>query len=111
MEGLNGTLSKREALESYRKPKQTFSWRVEATTKDGKRWCNGVRLATREEAKVYIQAHVSFDLEKQGYVTAEVLRCDGEPPVNSITRRRAGGRAFLGFMHGTCTSLEWQPVT
>ena len=49
MTGLNGPLSKTAAIAELRKPAPTTSWRVEPITNDGKRWANGVRLATRQE--------------------------------------------------------------
>jgi len=60
--------------------------------------------------EVYIESFVRFYLEKQGYVAAEIIRCDAEPPVNEITRARAKGRPNLMFADGTCTALDWQPV-
>jgi hypothetical protein len=43
---LNGPLSKTEALKRHRnpEPKPDHSWRIEASTKDGKRWQNGATL-------------------------------------------------------------------
>jgi hypothetical protein len=107
--GLNGPLSKTAALASLRATPD-HSWRVEATTGDGRRWINGVRLESREEAQVYIDEHVRYDLEDDGYATAEILRSD-DPPTNWITRKRKGGRSTLGFEHGTCTSLSWKPLS
>ena len=59
-----------QAAAGKERVQQDHSWLVEASTKDGHRWRNGVRLATKEEAEVYIEAHAAFDLEKAGYVTA-----------------------------------------
>ncbi len=101
-----GPLSKTAALAALRKPPQGYSWRVEATTADGQRWINGVRLKTSEESEVYIEAFARFELEEHGYVTAEMLRCDGEPATNSISRNRKGGRPILNFLHGTCGCLN-----
>jgi hypothetical protein len=108
MDGLNGRLSKTAALKRYRegKPKPDGSWCIEAITKDGKRWINGVRLASREEAEVYVKAHVPYDLEKAGYVTAEIVR-DGAEPNCSITRKRKGGHSYLNFGEGECVLLHW----
>jgi hypothetical protein len=103
---VNGPLSKKASLEAYRKPAPTHSWRVEAITGDGKRWSSGVRLRTKEEAEAYRDYHARFDLEKAGYVTAEVLAAD-ERPNCSISRKRRGGRTTLGFMHGKCVLLHW----
>jgi hypothetical protein len=56
-----------------KKPPPTSSWRVEPTTKDGKRWSNGVRLASKEEAVAYRDHHACYELEEAGYVTADIL--------------------------------------
>jgi hypothetical protein len=108
--GLNGPLSKTAALARLREPPlmRDHSWRVEGSTADGRRWINGVRLGSREEAEAYVEFHVRFDLEKQGYASAEIIRCN-DPPANSINRARKGGRANLIFTHGTCGALEWHP--
>jgi hypothetical protein len=45
IDSLNGTLNKKAALQVYRKAPPEHSWRVEAVTKDGKRWRNGVCLS------------------------------------------------------------------
>jgi hypothetical protein len=110
MNGLNGRLSKRGALERYRAAPQGHCWRVEAITRDGKRWSNGVRLDTKEEAEVYAEAHARYDLENDGYVTSEILRCD-EPSNCSITRARAKGRPTLNFPDGQCVILNWSAIT
>jgi hypothetical protein len=110
MDGLNGRLTPKQAIEKLRnpEPKQDYSYRVEAQTADGRRWATGVRLKTVEEAQIYAE-YYTYKLE--GYVTSEVIRCDGESPLNRITRGRKGGRPELDFMHGTCGSLTWRPVT
>jgi hypothetical protein len=87
-------------------PPPDHSWRVIATTANGRRWQNGVRLYTEEQAKLY--ADVSAREELEGYVTAEVLRCN-EHPRNSIHRQRSG-RVDLVFNHGECTLLGWMPL-
>ena len=110
MSGLNGPLSKTAALAQYRKPQQQqqHSSRVEAVAADGIRWANGVRLGTEEEAHTYADHYARFKIE--GYVTGDIIRCDGEQPLNQITRNRKGGRPVLNFMHGTCGSLNWRRV-
>src|SRR5262249_13833721 len=50
-------------------PQQDFSFGLEVTTKDGKVWASGVRLATEEEAKFYIDWWARRELSKHGYVT------------------------------------------
>ena len=57
------------AVAKLKEPPPTGSWRVEAITKDGKRWVNGVRLETKEEVRAYVVHHVPYDLEEAGYVT------------------------------------------
>jgi hypothetical protein len=92
-------------------PPQEFSWAVIATTKDGKRWQNGVRLKMREDAEEYAEIHVKQGRGpegRKGYVTAtSIVRCDDRPR-NSITRER--GRSLLGFMDGECHYLSWHEV-
>jgi hypothetical protein len=92
-------------------PPQEFSWKVIATTKDRKRWENGVRLRTREEAKQYCEIHVQQDYGpegKEGYVTkTSIIRTDDRPR-NSIFKER--GRPTLGFTHGDCHLLSWHEV-
>jgi hypothetical protein len=108
MNGLNGRLSKTEALKRYRNPpKPNSSWRVEAITKDGHRWTNGVRLQSHEEAEVYVAAHAAYQLAEAGYVTADIVRDDEAEANCSITRHRKGGRAYLIFADGECVRLHW----
>jgi hypothetical protein len=108
MNDLDGPLSKTEMLKRHRSPelKPDHSWRVEASTQDGKRWQNGVRLETKKEAEAYIEAHVRYDLEKHGYVTAKIVRCDDEANC-SVIRRSRKGRPTLVFPDGQCTILRW----
>jgi hypothetical protein len=111
--GLNGPMTKRQALEHVRKHEgvsQGYSWLIEATTADGQRWRNGVRLWSKEEAEVYVEWFVRFELEKVGYVTAEIIRADGEESNCPIVRSRKGGRPTLLFAHGECVLLGWHPV-
>jgi hypothetical protein len=111
MDSLNGRLSKTAALAELTAPtpKPTGSWRVEAISKNGKRWVNGVRLGTKAEAEAYVVHHVPHDLKDAGatgYVTSKVLH-GGEPPNCSISRRRKGGRTYLNFEDGQCALLGW----
>ena len=113
---LNGPLGKKAALARAkemamgREPKPQGSWRVEAMTKDGKRWTNGVSFRTREEAEAYAQAHTREQLDKVGYDTAEILHSDAEPTC-SIARNRKGGPVHLVFTDGQCHLLHWQSGT
>jgi hypothetical protein len=104
--GLNGPLRKTAAIAELRKPKPTSSWRVEPTTKDGKRWINGVRLKTKEEAEAYRDYHARYELEEAGYVTGDIVQGDDLPNC-SVIRRRKGGRTTLLFPHGGCEWLDW----
>ena len=113
--GLNGPLPKLAAIAAAagidslaEKPEtRTTSWRVEAVSQDGQRWHNGVSFATREEAEVYVDSFARFEV--RDYARADILLVD-QPPHNSITRRRRGGRPTLMFNHGECVLLGWQPV-
>jgi hypothetical protein len=112
MSGLNGPLSPKAALKAHRAPKPDGPWRVEAITKDGTRWQSGVRLATKEEAEVYAEWYAKLELQEQGYVTAEVIRCDSDDLNCSISRRsrRPNGRPTLVFPDGSCVLLGWHQV-
>jgi hypothetical protein len=104
----------RAALQRERegRPAQDFSFGVEATTKDGRVWASGVRLATKEEAELYVEGYARRDLKPHGYATEgdaiafDVKRYD-EPPVMSITGKR---RKTLNFPHGTCGLMRWRPI-
>ena len=107
--GLTGRLSKGAALKAAALTQQpTDSFRIEPVTGDGQRRSNGVRLGTLEEAKTYADQHARYEID--GYVTSDIIRCDGEPPLNSVTRNRKGGRSTLHFEHGTCVGLNWRPM-
>jgi hypothetical protein len=95
-------LGKKAALASL----PDHSYRVEVTTADGKRWGNAVRLTTVEEAQLYADHHARAALE--GYVTADIIKCEGEDPLNEITKGPEG--IDLGFKHGTCGSLKWRAL-
>jgi ParB-like chromosome segregation protein Spo0J len=88
-------------------PAPNHSYRVEAVTTDGQRWGNGVRLPTAEMAQIYADRHARDNLE--GYETSDIIRCEGETPLNSIIKKR-GGKYSLTFEHGTCGSLSWRPL-
>jgi hypothetical protein len=111
--GPNGPLGKRAALEYVRNPPppQKHSWLVEAVTKNGKRWRNGVRLRTKEEAEVYVEAFARFNLEKAGYIAGRVVRSDDEPNNCSIIRTHKRGRPNLVFQDGQCVLLHWHADT
>ena len=106
---LDGPLSKTAAIKRHRnpEPEPDHSWRVEAITKDGRRWSSGVRLATREEAEVYVQFYAAPELAEVGYVTGEVVRDDKAKWNCSITRNKKGGRPILNFTDGECVLLHW----
>jgi hypothetical protein len=97
-------------------PQQDFSFGLEATTKDGKVWASGVRLATKEEAEFYVDYWARSELRAHGYATwrddpahpCDVLAFDikryDEQPRMKIT---GGSRKTLNFQHGTCGLLGW----
>jgi len=93
------------------------SWKVEVIAKDGKRYGNGVRFRTEEEADAY-RANASLDLltEVAVIVTAtEVIPCDDAPSGAFMMRGERGrlkGR-FTGrmlFAHGTCGTFDWEEI-
>jgi len=88
-------------------PPPDHSWRVVVTTKDGKRWDYGARFFTEEDAREFGDLHAREELELEGYVTAEILRCN-ERPWNSIIHER--GKSRFTFPHGTCHLLGWHEV-
>ena len=107
--GLNGPLSKTAAIAELREsgPVLTSSWLVEPITKDGQRWTNGVRLGTKAEAEAYRDHHACFELEADGYVTADICQ-DEVPPNCCVTRARRGGRTTLVYPDGGCEWLHWR---
>lgn len=113
---LNGPLTKRQALEAVRNPSppQGYSWLVEATTKDGKRWRNGVRLETKEEAEVYVEQFGRSDLEKgegePSYQTSRIIRSDSDEVNCSIIRKRKGDGPTLIFHDGHGHAAEWSVI-
>jgi hypothetical protein len=99
------------------------SWRVELTTDDGKRWVNGARLKTKEEAALYAirQAEDKLSplwrraLRKEGYkpqivMTTRVLgSADAANVYMSFPRGRLG-EANIHSRHGEChLLLKWHP--
>ena len=95
----------------------TKSWKVEVVARDGKRYGNGVRFRTEEEADAY-RANASLDLMKENgvIVTAtEVIPCDDEPSgatMRRLERGRFKGRfkETVSFLHGTCGTLDWGEI-
>ncbi|KRQ03093.1 hypothetical protein [Bradyrhizobium manausense] len=83
------------------------SWRVEVADTSGKRWCNNVRLATENEARIYADTFAREQID--GYVTAEVIRV-GEPSMQTVITDD-DGNVSLGFIDGMCSMMTWRPVT
>jgi hypothetical protein len=83
------------------------SYAVQVVGFDGTRLGNGVRVGTREQAQLYANT-VPNQIERDSYVTAEVVECS-EPPLNSIYVDRYR-RPRLTFADGTCGSLTWRPL-
>jgi len=93
------------------------SWKVEAIAKDGKRYGNGVRFRTEEEADAY-RANASLDLMKENGVivtASEVIPCE-DAPSGAFMKRAERGRfkgrfkETLSFLHGTCGTLDWKEI-
>jgi hypothetical protein len=80
------------------------SWRVEVTTKDGRRLGTGVRFGTRGEAEFY-NTHFAPSPDQFGndYASGEVIPCQDEANVTIRGER-------LLFQHGDCVLLNWHPV-
>jgi hypothetical protein len=94
------------------------SWKVEAIAKDGRRYGNGVRLGTEDVADAY-RGGATIDLLRDGEdtviaIATEVIPCADERTAE-MKRGKAGNRkgrftGELGFLHGTCGTLEWQEI-
>src|SRR5262249_17873288 len=83
-------------------------------------WASGVRLATEEEAKFYIDWWARRELSKHGYVTwkddpntdliaFDIKRYDEQP----LMRIHGGAGQTMAFFHGTCGLLGekgWRPI-
>jgi hypothetical protein len=84
---------------------QIHCWRVEGLDASDQRWGNGVRLDTEHEAKLYADY-----LAREDNMTTHVIRVPGEPALNTVTMNDDGS-ASIGFVHGTCGSLQWKPLS
>jgi hypothetical protein len=112
-----GALVKRDlALGPIEKPKQesAASWRVRVTDDNGKVWVNGVRLAGKDEAGLYMQhAAREFCLENPPPVEIRVLPSTDKwnMKYTRLTKGELKGRLFsrgqLLFLHGTGGLFEW----
>ena len=76
------------------------SWRVEVTTKDGRRLGTGARFGTRSEAEYY-NAHFAPDRLGDDYAAGEIIACENEK-ANVLIEGSS-----LRFNHGDCVLLEW----
>jgi hypothetical protein len=101
-----GGMSKTAALEWIRK---NPAYRVEVVTVDGRRFGNGVRLDTMEAAQLYAEHFARQQVE--GYLTSDIIRCEGELAFHSITVNRDDEAPELSFPHGQCGSLSWRPLS
>jgi len=98
------------------------SWRVELTTDDGRRWINGARFKTKEEAALFAIRSAEEKLSplwrpmlrKAGYeiqlvmmtrvlASGDVANCDMRLPKGRL------GEANVYFRHGECHLLRWHP--
>jgi hypothetical protein len=78
------------------------SWRVEVTTKDGKRLGTGARFGTRGEAEFY---NANFATSRLGgdYATGETIACDQKANVEIDGEK-------IVFRHGDCALLNWHEI-
>jgi hypothetical protein len=77
------------------------SWRVEITTKDGRRMGNGARLGTRGEAEFY-KARIAAEQSESDAV--HVIACENEKANVSVA-----GDSIL-FKHGDCVLFNWRSL-
>jgi hypothetical protein len=88
------------------------SWRVEVLTKDGKRYENGVRLATEEEADRYRMVFDITGFWNEGIIIVGTVVIDcGDDPNCGMERTKKGKITHrLIFPHGGCGWLGWTEV-
>jgi hypothetical protein len=98
-------MSRAETLASLAAQRAAGTWRVEAISTDGRRWANGVRLATKKEADIYALGQC----QEFGYVTAEALQEDGLP--NGSVTWDERGQVTLHFRDGDCVLQNWRPMS
>jgi hypothetical protein len=79
-------------------------WRVEVTTKDGRRMGTGARFGTRGEAEFY-NAHFAPNQLKGDYAGGKIIPCENEK-ANVLIEGDS-----LRFSHGDCVLLKWQSLT
>jgi hypothetical protein len=79
------------------------SWRVEVTTKDGKRLGTGARFGTRGEAEFYNANFAPHQLSGD-YASGEIIPCEKEKANVEIDGDS------IRFAHGDCVLLDWRPV-
>jgi hypothetical protein len=92
------------------------SWKVEVIAKNGRRYGNGVRLRTEEEADAY-RCGATLDLLRENAVivtATEIIPCD-DAPSGAMLGAKGGhlkGRftGTVAFLHGTCGNFEWEEV-
>jgi hypothetical protein len=90
------------------------SWKVEVIAKDGKRYGNGVRLRTEEEADAY-RFNAVLEMERKDQfivvIATEVISCADPGGFHQIRRRKNGKLTHtLEFVHGACGTLEWEEI-
>jgi hypothetical protein len=79
------------------------SWRVEVTTKDGRRLGTGARFGTRGEAEFYNRHFATTQVED--YASGDVIACGSEKANVEIDGDT------IRFAHGNCVLLNWHPIT
>jgi hypothetical protein len=78
------------------------SWRVEITTKDGRRLGNGARFGTHGEAEKY-KARVAADTA-EAYAAGEVIPCGTDKANMEVVGDQ------VHFQHGDCVLLDWREI-
>jgi hypothetical protein len=104
------------ALVAEASPANAKSWRVEVVAKDGRRFKNGVRLETEEDADIYRFVHVGHDFwdmyhRQHAVPVATYTFPSADEPTAAYVRRKNGKLTYtLRFLHGTCGTFPWTEV-
>jgi hypothetical protein len=98
-------------------PTNAKSWRLEVLAKDGRRFENGIRLATEEEIDVYRFLHIGNDFWKMYHeqhivpVATYTFQSADEPNVQFTRKKNGKITHVLQFPHGGCGWFGWTEVT
>jgi hypothetical protein len=83
------------------------SWRVEAKDDAGGTWSNGVRLATKEEAALYLGNPVWVLRNDATLIELRVVPSEDEANVSSDYNQNGQLNGRVRFQHGQCYLLGW----